>query len=207
MIKVIKDYFPLIIIVVVGLILMLAYNMNKDNPAAVSGGVATSSDSRITPIKRAAITTSKGVIEIEFFSEDAPKTVDNFVNLAKSGFYDLTKFHRVIKDFMIQGGDPLSKGDNRLVYGTGGPDYTFDDEVNDVKLVKGIVAMANRGPNTNGSQFFIITASGTPWLQGKHTPFARVVSGMDVVMSIGVVETDRNDIPVEAVTVQKIELK
>jgi cyclophilin family peptidyl-prolyl cis-trans isomerase len=150
------------------------------------------------------LVTSKGTIELELFSDKAPKTVENFLKLLKEGFYDETKFHRVIKDFMIQGGDPITKTDNAAAYGTGGPGYTFKDEINDVKLVRGTLAMANSGPDTNGSQFFIVTAEATPWLDGKHTVFGRVVSGMDVVSAIENTPTGVNDRPVEPVVVTSI---
>ena len=155
------------------------------------------------------MTTNKGVIEIELFAEKAPKTVDNFVKLAGEGFYDGTQFHRVIPNFMIQGGDPLTKSDpdNFAVHGTGGPDYTFEDEINDVQIVRGVLAMANRGPDTNGSQFFLVTASATPHLDGLHTAFGKVTNGMDVVDTIEGVETDGRDHPVEKVIVEKVEVK
>ncbi|MDD4988995.1 MAG: peptidylprolyl isomerase [Candidatus Pacebacteria bacterium] len=148
--------------------------------------------------------TSMGDIVLELFPDKAPKTVDNFISLAKKGFYDGTKFHRVIKDFMIQGGDPLSKGSDTSRYGTGGPGYSFADEINDVKLVQGVLAMANSGPDTNGSQFFIVTANATPWLDGHHTVFGKVISGMDVVLAIGKVKTGQNDLPVTPVVVNQV---
>jgi len=151
------------------------------------------------------IKTNKGEIELELWRDAAPKTVANFEKLAKEGFYDGTKFHRVIKDFMIQGGDPLSKDDSqRARWGTGGPGYQFADEFNANKLVKGVLAMANAGPDTNGSQFFIITAAATPWLDGKHTGFGRVVRGMEVVESIGNAVTVANDQPKENIVVEKV---
>jgi len=143
--------------------------------------------------------TNHGVIEVELFDEDAPKTVENFRKLADDGFYDGVIFHRVIKDFMIQGGDPTGTG-------TGGPGYTFEDEFNDHKVERGALAMANAGPNTNGSQFFVVTAEATPWLDGKHTVFGRVTSGMDVVDAISQVDTDANDKPREAVVIERVEL-
>ncbi len=151
--------------------------------------------------------TSLGSITVELFSEEAPTTVGNFIRLAQNGFYDGTKFHRVIRGFMIQGGDPLSKGIDERVYGTGGPGYTFPDEIHDVKLTKGILAMANAGPNTNGSQFFIVTADATPWLDGKHTPFGRVINGMDVVTAIESVKTKERDIPVEPVILTTVRVE
>ena len=125
----------------------------------------------------ATMTTNLGAIELELFDEDAPKTVANFRELAGKGFYDGVIFHRIIKDFMIQGGDPTGTG-------TGGPGYQFEDEFNQHKIVRGALAMANAGPNTNGSQFFIVTTDAAPWLDGKHTVFGRVTGGMDVVEAI-----------------------
>lgn len=150
------------------------------------------------------LSTSQGAIMLELFSKDAPKTVENFLALARQGFYDGTKFHRVIKDFMIQGGDPLSKDDDWSDDGRGGPGYAFEDEINGHNIVRGAVAMANSGPNTNGSQFFIVTAAEAPWLDGKHTVFGKVASGMEVVDAIEAVRTDENDHPVEDVVVEKI---
>lgn len=151
------------------------------------------------------IKTSAGDIEIKFYAE-SPITVNNFMNLAKDGFYNNTKFHRVIPDFMIQGGDPLTKEANAMVYGTGGPDYRFADEFNAHKLVAGSLAMANSGPGTNGSQFFIVTLDATPWLDGKHTNFGEVVKGMEVVKAIEASETNSRDLPVKDVVVKGIEL-
>jgi cyclophilin family peptidyl-prolyl cis-trans isomerase len=147
----------------------------------------------------ATMKTNHGTIEIELFDEDAPKTVENFKKLAGDGFYDGVIFHRVIEDFMIQGGDPTGTG-------TGGPGYQFEDEFNDNKIVRGALAMANAGPNTNGSQFFIVTAEACPWLDGKHTVFGRVTGGMDVVEAIEQVDTGpgdkpRDDVRIESVTV------
>jgi cyclophilin family peptidyl-prolyl cis-trans isomerase len=147
----------------------------------------------------ATMHTSHGTIVLEFFDEDAPKTVENFRKLASDGFYDGVIFHRVIPDFMIQGGDPDGTG-------TGGPGYEFEDEINDHKIVRGTLAMANRGPNTNGSQFFIVTADATPWLDGKHTAFGRVSDGMDTIDSIEGVETGSNDRPLEPPAIEKIDL-
>jgi peptidyl-prolyl cis-trans isomerase B (cyclophilin B) len=147
----------------------------------------------------ATMHTNHGTIEVELFDDDAPNTVDNFVKLARDGFYDGVIFHRVIPDFMIQGGDPTGTG-------RGGPGYTFEDEFNDNKVVRGALAMANAGPNTNGSQFFIVTAEATPWLDGKHTVFGRVTSGMDVVDTISNVDTDPSDKPRSDVTIERVEL-
>ncbi len=146
---------------------------------------------------QATLHTSEGTIEIELFPEDAPKTVENFTTLAADGFYDGLIFHRVIPDFMIQGGCPQGTG-------TGGPGYQFEDEFNDHKVVKGALAMANAGPNTNGSQFFIVTADATPWLDGKHTAFGHVTGGEDVVDAIQRVDRDGRDRPVEPVTMEKV---
>jgi cyclophilin family peptidyl-prolyl cis-trans isomerase len=144
--------------------------------------------------------TSKGNFEVELFAKDAPKTVNNFVVLAKDKFYDGLTFHRIIKDFMIQGGDP--KGD-----GTGDPGYKFEDEINSHKLVRGVLAMANSGANTNGSQFFIVTKDKTDWLDGKHTAFGQVKSGLDVVMNIEKAETGENDKPKEAILINKLTIE
>ena len=143
--------------------------------------------------------TSDGPITLELFDEDAPKTVGNFRKLAAEGFYDGLLFHRVIKDFMIQGGCPLGTG-------TGGPGYTFEDEINEHKMVRGALAMANAGPDTNGSQFFIVTAQQCPWLDGKHTVFGRVADGMDVVEALEAAPTDAQDRPTEPIAITSIEL-
>lgn len=159
-------------------------------------------------ITGAVLKTSLGDIEILFFKDKAPKTVKNFVKLAESGFYDGTKFHRVIKDFMIQGGDPLTKDDAMMGrWGTGGPGYQFQDEINDQKIVRGVLAMANSGPNTNGSQFFIVTAEATPWLDGRHTVFGKVVKGMEVVDKIENIPTMAGDTSKMTVVIEHITLK
>ncbi len=145
----------------------------------------------------ATMSTSEGDIVIELFDADAPKTVANFKKLATDGFYDGLIFHRVIADFMIQGGCPNGTG-------TGGPGYSFEDEINEHKIVKGSLAMANAGPNTNGSQFFIVTAESTPWLDGKHTNFGRVVDGEDVVQRIGTTPTGPQDRPVTPIEITKV---
>ena len=147
----------------------------------------------------AVLKTNHGDIGIELFDDDAPKTVENFRKLARDGFYDGVIFHRVIKDFMIQGGDPTGTG-------TGGPGYTFEDEINDHKIVRGALAMANAGPNTNGSQFFIVTTDAAPWLDGKHTVFGRVTDGMDAVDSIEGAETDARDKPAQDAVIESVEL-
>ena len=147
----------------------------------------------------ATLHTNKGEIAVELFDDDAPKTVQNFVKLAGDGFYDGVIFHRVIPDFMIQGGDPTGTG-------SGGPGYEFEDEINDHKVVRGALAMANAGRNTNGSQFFIVTADETPWLDGKHTVFGRVTSGMDVVDEISEVDRDGRDRPHDDVVIERVAL-
>ena len=149
--------------------------------------------------------TSKGDIALEMMEGDAPKTVANFVKLAKSGFYDGTKFHRVIKDFMIQGGDPQTKDDALIErWGTGGPGYKFEDEIHaNNRNEVGTIAMANAGPNTNGSQFFINTAD-NDFLDGKHTVFGRVTAGMDVVKAIGGCKTGEGDRPTEPMIVTSV---
>lgn len=166
-----------------------------------------SSDEDLASIyKYAVLKTNFGDITVELYGEDSPITVNNFLKLSQDKFYDGTKFHRVIKDFMIQGGDPNSKDDDWSNDGTGGPGYAFDDEFNDHKLVKGSLAMANAGPNTNGSQFFIVTAEATPWLDGRHTNFGQVVEGMDVVLKIEAVEKNTRDHPTTDVIIKSIQL-
>jgi len=154
----------------------------------------------------AVLKTNFGDIKIKFYAAESPVTVNNFLNLAKKGFYDGTKFHRVIKDFMIQGGDPNSKDDDWSNDGLGGPGYKFQDEFNNHKLVRGSLAMANAGPNTNGSQFFIVTVAATPWLDGRHTNFGEVAEGLDVVDKIEQVNVNENDHPTEDVIVKSVEL-
>ena len=145
----------------------------------------------------AKMNTSLGTIEIEFFDDDAPETVANFRKLAGDHFYDGIIFHRVISDFMIQGGCPEGTG-------TGGPGYTFEDEFNDHKVARGALAMANAGPNTNGSQFFIVTVNAAPWLDGKHTVFGEVSDGMDVVDTIGGLPTDGRDRPTQEARIERL---
>lgn len=154
--------------------------------------------------------TNFGDITMELYSDLSPVTVGHIMDFVKEGYYDGISFHRIIPDFMIQGGDPLTKEqpDNISRHGTGGPGFEFDDEFNDEPLVKGSVAMANAGTDTNGSQFFIVTAEATPWLDGKHTNFGRVIEGMDVVTDIEAVETDNRDYPVgERPTIEKITIE
>ena len=147
----------------------------------------------------ATLHTSVGAIAIELFDDDAPKTVENFKKLATDGFYDGVIFHRIIPDFMIQGGDPTGTG-------RGGPGYTFEDEINEHKIVRGSLAMANAGPGTNGSQFFLVTADACPWLDGRHTVFGRIVDGMDAVDAMEALETGSNDRPLEPPAIERVEL-
>jgi peptidyl-prolyl cis-trans isomerase B (cyclophilin B) len=147
----------------------------------------------------ATLHTNHGAIAIELFDDDAPKTVENFLKLARDGFYNGVIFHRVIPDFMVQGGDPTGTG-------SGGPGYQFEDEFNDNKVVRGALAMANAGPNTNGSQFFIVTTEAASWLDGKHTVFGRVTDGIDVVDTISDLETDARDRPREDVVIERVDV-
>ena len=168
-------------------------------PAAVRGEASLAPTCKVAAVSRAVLHTSEGDVEVELFPEDAPKTVGNFTKLAGEGFYDGITFHRVIPDFMIQAGCP--RGD-----GTGGPGYEFEDEINANRVVRGALAMANAGPNTNGSQFFIVTADEASWLDDKHTVFGRVVSGQDVVDRISFVDRDGKDRPLEPVVIESVEL-
>ena len=151
----------------------------------------------VAAVTNAVMTTSKGTLELDLFDDDAPKTVENFKKLAGDGYYDGLVFHRVIPDFMIQGGCP--RGD-----GTGGPGYSFEDEFNDNPVARGYLAMANSGPNTNGSQFFVVTIGAAPWLDGKHTVFGRVTAGQDVADAISLVERDGRDRPLEPVVIESV---
>jgi cyclophilin family peptidyl-prolyl cis-trans isomerase len=150
-------------------------------------------------MSEATLHTNHGAIGVELFDDDAPKTVENFRRLSSEGFYDGLIFHRVIPEFMVQGGDPKGTG-------TGGPGYTFEDEFNDHKVVRGALAMANSGPNTNGSQFFVVTAGAAPWLDGKHTVFGQVTSGMDAVDSIESTPTGPGDRPSQDAVIERVEL-
>lgn len=180
----------------------------NSSPTAVDQSqTAGAGASSAETVSQATLHTNKGDITIEFFPEDAPNTVANFLKLAKAGFYDGTKFHRVIKGFMLQGGDPLTKDDSASArWGTGGPGYSFNDEIhannkNDV----GTISMANAGPNTNGSQFFINVAPNN-FLDGKHTVFGRVTAGMDTVKAIENTATNSGDRPLEAIIINSITL-
>ncbi len=158
--------------------------------------IAIRPDGTVLPMQ-AIIQTNHGPIHVELFPNDAPKTVENFVKLAKDGFYNRVIFHRVIPDFMVQGGDPTGTG-------SGGPGYSFEDEFNDNKVERGALAMANAGPNTNGSQFFIVTTDAAPWLDGKHTVFGRVTEGMDVVDKISELTRDAQDKPHDDVVMETV---
>jgi len=173
----------------------------------VTNGVLSGQENLFAKYKTAVIKTNYGDVTVELYGKDSPVTVNNFLNLAQKGFYNKTKFHRVIKDFMIQAGDPNSRDKDIGVWGTGGPGYKFMDEINDHKLVRGSLAMANAGPSTNGSQFFIVTKDATSWLDGKHTNFGRVTSGMVIVGQIENVSVDANDHPLSDVIIESIELK
>ena len=179
------------VLLLVGLLLFGFYR----DPLREAWGEA----SMVSPMTSATLHTSEGAIELELYPDDAPKTVANFTRLAGEGYYDGLAFHRVIPDFMVQGGCP--RGD-----GTGGPGYTFEDELNQQLVTRGALAMANAGPNTNGSQFFVVTAEACPWLDGKHTVFGRVVTGLDVVDRISNVDRDGRDRPRTAVTIDRVEL-
>ena len=202
--------FIILIILVFGLIFF--WGQPVEEPVVTPQETETPITKEENPIMNTAIfKTNLGEITLELYPDKAPKTVENFVKLAQSGFYNGTLFHRVIKDFMIQGGDPNTKSEpkNWAIHGTGGPNYKFADEFNDVKIVNGVLAMANSGPNTNGSQFFIVTAPATPWLDGKHTAFGRVTAGLDIVEKIEAVATDKakGDHPVEDVILQEVVVK
>jgi cyclophilin family peptidyl-prolyl cis-trans isomerase len=154
---------------------------------------------RYIPAVNAVLNTNHGAIDVELFPGEAPKTVDNFIKLARDGFYDGVIFHRVIPDFMIQGGDPTGTG-------SGGPGYSFEDEFNQHKVVRGALAMANAGPNTNGSQFFIVTTDAAPWLDGKHTVFGRVTNGMEVADKISELPRDSRDKPHDDVVIESVSI-
>ncbi len=179
------------------------------NPPQTKPSVSSMPDQEdlASKFSQAIIKTNQGDITLKFYADKSPKTVNNFLNLANNGFYDGTRFHRVMNDFMIQGGDPLSKDiGNKDRWGTGDPGYKFADEFNDQPLQKGSLAMANSGPNTNGSQFFIVTKDFTPWLDGKHTNFGYVTDGLDTVEKIEAVPVDSKDRPREDVIIESISL-
>jgi cyclophilin family peptidyl-prolyl cis-trans isomerase len=190
----------------------LAVLVTKVNPKYEESGIVQKDETQITNneeinMQTVVLKTNVGDIKLEMFVDGAPKTVENFVKLANQGFYDGTRFHRVIKDFMIQGGDPLSKDlANSQMWGTGGPGYSFADEFGQgLSNVTGTISMANSGPNTNGSQFFINTNDNT-FLDGKHSVFGKVVEGMEVVKAIEGTATGMNDVPEEDRIIQSIEI-
>ncbi|TSC80776.1 MAG: peptidyl-prolyl cis-trans isomerase B (cyclophilin B) [Parcubacteria group bacterium Gr01-1014_29] len=186
-------------IVVLGIITGAVFLLSRSTISLKEEGTRASE-----PSLTADIQTNFGMITVELFPEDAPKTVENFIKLAESKFYDGTKLHRIIKNFMIQGGDPNSKDTDWSDDGKGGPGYAFEDEFNEHKVVRGALAMANSGPNTNGSQFFVVTAKETPWLDGKHTVFGRVVRGMEIIDKIELMATNEKDHPLEDVVIENI---
>lgn len=190
--------------------LQFSYGTGENTQQTQEGQGATTTNTTAQPktIMQATLHTTKGDIVIEFDAANAPKTVENFTKLASAGFYNGTKFHRVIKGFMIQGGDPLSKDDSMMArWGTGGPGYSFADEIHAQNHNgAGTISMANAGPNTNGSQFFINTADNS-FLDTKHTVFGRVVSGMDAVRAIESTQTGANDRPLEAMVITSVDLK
>ena len=206
-------FIVVIIILIIVFMFVFLYNKNNyENIMTQKSVVNNQNFENQDKVIFVLMKTNFGDIKLDLFKSNAPKTVENFIKLSKNGFYNGTLFHRVIPNFMIQGGDPNSKNNDWLTHGTGGPGYTFADEFNDNKLVRGVLAMANAGPNTNGSQFFIITAESTPWLDGKHTAFGKVSQGMNVVKKIESAETTGNqgnppdhpmeDIIIESITIQ-----
>lgn len=199
--NIINPVVLLYVIILVGIVLLIGFVSGENNGQTNIVKVMVENKPVVV------LETNLGNIEITLESNKAPKTVANFLKLSKDGFYENTKFHRVIKGFMIQGGDPYTKGEDTSVYGTGGPAYKFDDEINDLPMVRGALAMANSGPNTNGSQFFIITASSTSWLIGLHTVFGQVTAGMDVVDKIEALKVNGNDLPLTPAIVQKVIVK
>lgn len=197
--------FFIVSVIIMGGSLLYAINKASEGASALA---SQAYQRGVGVVDGVVLETSHGDITINLFEEAAPKTVENFVTLAREDFYDGTRFHRVIPDFMIQGGDPLSKDvSQKARWGSGGPGYTFADEINDYKLVQGRVAMANRGPDTNGSQFFIVTAEHTSWLDGVHTVFGEVTGGMNVVMEIQRVPTDNRDRPTRDVVIEDVILR
>ena len=178
------------------------------NPAAANPteSATAGNNGQLPPVTKAVIKTNRGDLVFKFYPA-SPNTVANFVKLASSGFYNGVKFHRVIKGFMVQTGDPNSKDDDWSNDGQGGPGYQFADEINNNKLVRGSLAMANAGPNTNGSQFFIVTAAATPWLDGKHTNFGELIEGQEILAEIESSPINANDHPLSDIVIQAIELK
>jgi cyclophilin family peptidyl-prolyl cis-trans isomerase len=201
--KLVNPTTILYVILIVIITLLIGYASDNQSPKPEVKTINVMAENKQVVV----LETNLGNIEIALAPDKAPKTVENFLKLSKEGFYENTKFHRVIKGFMIQGGDPYTKGEDTSVYGTGGPSYKFNDEINDLPMSRGMMAMANSGPNSNGSQFFIITASSTPWLVGHHTVFGQVTSGMDVVDKIEALKVNENDLPLSPAIVQKVIVK
>src|SRR3989338_10991270 len=194
------------VVIVLGLGVWFFMKGDKPTDQNLSTNGETKTEGNITNMNTSAtLHTNKGDIKIEFFEKDAPNTVANFIKLATEGFYDGVKFHRVIKGFMNQGGDPLTRDDTKMaMWGTGGPGYTFADEIGpNNKNDAGTISMANAGPNTNGSQFFINTANNN-FLDAKHTVFGKVVSGMDVVGLLENTPADSMDRPIEKIVIENI---
>ncbi len=203
-----KIYIPLIIavILILGCYFLFIQDNKKEEP--IDNNIINPSTNNNMSNMIIIMKTNFGEIEIELFSSDAPKTVENFIKLSKADFYNGTKFHRVIKGFMIQGGDPLTKDDSmKDKWGMGGPGYAFNDEIhsNNHNIV-GTISMANSGPNTNGSQFFINTSDNN-FLDDKHTVFGKVINGMEVVKSIENIETQSMDRPISDVVIESIILE
>lgn len=203
-----NGFFSLFVVVAIGLLGFFGWKALFSAPEIEETNLEASTKDIVADKteedKIVVVETNMGAIKISLFTGKAPKTVENFIKLSSQDFYKGIKFHRVIKDFMIQSGDPNSKDDDWGNDGTGGPGYKFEDEFNDAKMTKGKLAMANSGPNTNGSQFFIVTAESAPWLDGKHTVFGEVVEGMDAVAAIENTATNENDHPVEDIVIEKI---
>lgn len=202
--------FVLVVIIGFGSLLFVGNNQSSTKDSETESNTSnTIKDNNMSDIINPVIKmeTTKGDITIELFKDKSPETVGYIMNFVKEKYYDGILFHRVIKGFMIQGGDPLTKDSSKkFLFGTGGPDFKFDDEFNDEKLVKGSIAMANSGKNTNGSQFFIVTAEATPWLDGVHTNFGKVIEGIEVAEEIENVEVDSNDLPIEDIKINTIEI-
>jgi len=204
-----KNIFIVVILSLLGFIVSGCQKQENSEEIMkkAENGVLSGQKNLVTEHAKAVLKTNHGDIEVEFYGKDSPITVNNFLNLAKDGFYNKTKFHRIIQGFMIQAGDPNSRDKERSLHGQGGPGYKFADEFNNHKLVRGSLAMANAGPGTNGSQFFIVTAQSTPWLDKAHTNFGKVITGMDIIDKIERVKVDANDNPIDEVVIESIELK
>lgn len=205
--KIINPSALFYIVIIIAITILIGFLADSDNKKNSNEVKIISEKNMNNDNKIVILETTLGNIELELYPDKAPKTVENFIKLASSGFYDNTKFHRVIKDFMIQGGDPYTKGEDTSVYGTGGPGYKFADEANDLSMVRGMIAMANSGPDTNGSQFFIVTISEAGWLTGKHTIFGKVISGMETVDKIENTRTGERDMPITPVIINNIIIK